>query len=270
MPMFIITGSRMSAAISSPRSVEQPLERRGVVERHDTDRTVAQARGHALRHRRRSAGALSRPPHRRRRPGTHREHHRVVVAVVRALDLDDVRRGRSRRAPRGSRPSSPRCPSCRTAPGRSWNRRHSSSASATVVSVVTAKWMPCARPPSSMASTIFGWAWPTTIDAEAVVEVDVLVAVDVPDVAALALARGRSGTGRPPGTTTPRPAASTAPPARRAPSTRACGSTVRRSRARRSPPLDAIWSVIACLARRSAGSRCGWRQCLIITCLSSV
>ena len=43
----------------------------------------------------------------------------------------------------------------------SWNREQISSASATVVSVVTAKWMPWSAT-LRIASTIFGWAWPTT------------------------------------------------------------------------------------------------------------
>ena len=37
MPMFIITGSMISAAILSPSASQQPLERGGVVERHDAD-----------------------------------------------------------------------------------------------------------------------------------------------------------------------------------------------------------------------------------------
>ena len=43
----------------------------------------------------------------------------------------------------------------------SWNREQISSARATVVSVVTAKWMPWSAT-LRIASTIFGWAWPTT------------------------------------------------------------------------------------------------------------
>ena len=42
-----------------------------------------------------------------------------------------------------------------------WNREQISSASATVVSVVTAKWI-ASSAAFLMASTIFGCAWPTT------------------------------------------------------------------------------------------------------------
>ena len=71
---------------------------------------------------------------------------------------------------------------------RTWssrNRRHSSSAKATVVGVGAAKWVPVAAA-RSIASTIFGMGVADDVDAEAAVEVDVLVAVDVPHVAALA------------------------------------------------------------------------------------
>ena len=44
----------------------------------------------------------------------------------------------------------------------SWNRSQIASASATVVSVVTAKWMPWSAT-ARIASTIFGCAWPTTL-----------------------------------------------------------------------------------------------------------
>lgn len=44
-----------------------------------------------------------------------------------------------------------------------WNRRHSSSANATVCSTVTAKCMPL-RAACSTASATTGWAWPTAID----------------------------------------------------------------------------------------------------------
>ncbi len=41
------------------------------------------------------------------------------------------------------------------------NRSQIASASATVASVLTAKWMPWSDT-LRIASTIFGWAWPTT------------------------------------------------------------------------------------------------------------
>ena len=43
----------------------------------------------------------------------------------------------------------------------SWNRSQIASASATVFSVVTAKWIPRSAT-LRIAWTIFGWAWPTT------------------------------------------------------------------------------------------------------------
>ena len=106
------------------------------------------------------------------------------MAVVRALDLHDVvAPGRGARdADRVS--SSPRCRSSRSAPARGRSAGRAPRRAATVGSVGAAKCVPV-RAARSIASTIFGCAWPTTIDAEAAVEVDVLVAVDVPDVRAL-------------------------------------------------------------------------------------
>ena len=67
-----------------------------------------------------------------------------------------------------------------------WNRSQMSSASATVASVVTAKWIaPSAA--SLMASTILGCAWPTTLTPKPPWKSRVLVAVHVPDRGALAL-----------------------------------------------------------------------------------
>ena len=43
------------------------------------------------------------------------------------------------------------------------NRRHSSSASRTAGSVVTANWVPDRAAPS-MAATTRGWAWPAAVD----------------------------------------------------------------------------------------------------------
>ena len=86
MPMFIITGSRIRHAISWPRSSSSAAEHLEVVERHDV-RVVGHHRRDAGRHRRgrRSLAAAHQVGARH-----HREHHGVVVPVVRALDLHDV------------------------------------------------------------------------------------------------------------------------------------------------------------------------------------
>ena len=87
MPMFIITGSRIRHAISSPRSSSSARSASSVVERHDV-RVLGHVGRDAGRHRRRRPACRARP--RASESGTHREHHRVVVPVVRALDLHDV------------------------------------------------------------------------------------------------------------------------------------------------------------------------------------
>ena len=129
MPMFIITGSRIRHAISSPRSSSSARQHLEVVERHDV-----RVLGH---HRRgcRSTSAWSPAP--RGRPsrsefGHDREHHRVVVAVVRALDLDDVLApgGRTGDADRAHRRLGARVAEAHRL--RAGSARHSSSAKRTV------------------------------------------------------------------------------------------------------------------------------------------
>ncbi len=75
-------------------------------------------------------------------------------------------------------------------------------------------------------ATIAGLAWPMHIDAEAVVEVDVLVAVDVPDLRALAALEVDRARGRAPGTRRGRRRAS---PCGRARSTAPTAACARRS-----------------------------------------
>ena len=84
--MFIITGSRIRHAIDSPRS--SSMRPRAAASLNGTTWVCrATSGGDAKRHRRR--GRRVAPAH---RVGVRddREHHRVVVTVVRALDLDDV------------------------------------------------------------------------------------------------------------------------------------------------------------------------------------
>ena len=141
----------------------------------------------------------SRPPM-RSAFGHDGEHHRVVVAVVRALDLHDVVAARSRRARRGSRSSSPRCPSSRSAPARRLKRRHSSSANSTRVLGRRREVRAGASGPRDRLDDLRVRV-ADDHRAEAAVRVDVLVAVDVPDAARRGPRAGRSGTGRRPGTT---------------------------------------------------------------------
>ena len=105
-----------------------------------------------------------------------------------SLRSSRCRRGRSPRARCGSRSSSLRCPSSRTAPARGGSAGTAPRRTAPSSSVGAAKCVPV-RAARSIASATFGWAWPTTIAAEAAVGVDVLVAVDVPDLRALPLAQ---------------------------------------------------------------------------------
>ena len=113
--------------------------------------------------------------------GHHGEQDRVVVPVVRALHLHDrVPAGRGAGA-RGSRPSWPRCPSSRTASARAGTARRSLLGERDRGLGGDGEVRCPGRPRARIASTIFGCAWPHDVDAEAAVEVDVLVAVDVPD-----------------------------------------------------------------------------------------
>ena len=86
MPMFIITGSMIRQRDRVAALVEQSLEHLEVVERHDV-RVPCEVLRDAERHRRRRR--LLAPAHEVgvRHDG---EHHRVVMAVVRAFDLHDV------------------------------------------------------------------------------------------------------------------------------------------------------------------------------------
>ena len=133
-----------------------------------------------------------------------REHHRVVVAVVRALDLHDVvAAGRGARDPdRAHRrlgagvrePHLSRGRSAGTAPRRT----------APSSSVGAAKCVPVRR---GALDRLDDLRVRVADDhrAEAAVDVDVLVAVDVPDLRAASRRAGRSGTGRRPGTTSATP-----------------------------------------------------------------
>ena len=159
MPMFIITGSRIRHAISSPRSSSSA---------DSTSRSLngttcvysAITAGMPVRHRRR--GRRLAPAH---QVGVRhdREHHRVVVPVVRALDLHDVLAtgrgaGDADRAHR--RLGAGVAEAHRVAPGSAGTapRRR-----ATVDSVGAAKCVPV-RAARSIASATFGCAWPTTIE----------------------------------------------------------------------------------------------------------
>ncbi len=86
----------MRQAMSFPRLRQQLFQRRGIVERHHLDvsvRVLDESPGD-----RRLGGPV--PPAHGVGVGKHREHHGVVVAVIRPLDLaDDVAAGRGARHP---------------------------------------------------------------------------------------------------------------------------------------------------------------------------
>ncbi len=88
--MFIIAGSMISRRPGPSSSVERALERVGVVERDGAGQLGDRLRD-AGAVGDRSAGRRGRRAPRRR---VDRDHHRVVVAVVGALDLEDRCRGR--------------------------------------------------------------------------------------------------------------------------------------------------------------------------------
>ena len=167
MPTFIITGSRMSAAISSPCSSARVLHGRGVVERRD-DRVVSTSQrgtpfdvGCVVYQARCRLVADVVPQPEDGGLGDHGEQHRVVVPVVRALHLDDLvaagggpRHADGVHGGLGAGVHEPHL--------LHRNRAQMASASATVFSVVTAKWM-ASSAAALIASTIFGCAWPTTL-----------------------------------------------------------------------------------------------------------
>ncbi len=108
------------------------------------------------------------------------------MAVVAALDLDDqVAAGdRTHQVDGVHRRLGAGVARTATAAGRT--ARPASSATTMASSVGWAKWVP-ARPAPATAATMAGWAWPASDDAVAAVEVDVLAAVDVVDLASRAV-----------------------------------------------------------------------------------
>ena len=90
MPAFIIIGSTIIPAIWPRCCVEHALQRREVVERDDAQQVGHRLRdagaGHAVRCRRSGPSWSAR--------AEDRDHRRVVVTVVGALDLHDQRHDR--------------------------------------------------------------------------------------------------------------------------------------------------------------------------------
>ena len=85
MPAFIITGSRIIAATSAAVLGQARADGADVVERHDDDQVHDRGGDAGVAAAPASAVRAGRP----RRPRQHRDLHRVVVAVIAALDLDD-------------------------------------------------------------------------------------------------------------------------------------------------------------------------------------
>ena len=202
MPMFIITGSMIRHAISSPRSSSSRSSTVEVVERHDV-RVALEVLRDAERHRRRRrllAAAHQVGVRARRRTSPGRGGRGTSPRSSRC------RRGRSPRARRGSRSSSLRCRSSRSAPARGGS-----------AGTAPRRTAPCPRsaPRSAcrvraarvIASTIFGCAWPTTMQPKPPWVSTYSLPSTSHTCAPLPLAQVDRDTGRRPGTTTRRPAA---------------------------------------------------------------
>ena len=198
MPMFIITGSRIRQAISSPRSASS------------ASNAAASLNGTTSVYLAVSAGMpadigvvelMSRLPTASALGST----ENITASWCPWYEPSILTRTSRPVAARATRMASmvASVPELANRTLSSSKRRQISSASATVVGVGAAKWVPCGDRVGDGLDDL-GMGVAGDADAEPAVEVEVLVAVDVPHVAALRRARRRSGRGRRPGTTTAR------------------------------------------------------------------
>ena len=141
-PMFAATGSTMTQA-----TVLVELGHRVV---GDDDRVGHRAGGHAGRARQAERGDAAAAA----------GQQRVGVAVVAAVELHDPVAPGDARGRGGPRSSPPRSPTRRAGPARTpGTRAQIASASSTSPGSAPRRW--CRRrPPSAIASSTAGWAWP--------------------------------------------------------------------------------------------------------------